>query len=294
MAKITFSHLVSSASALTLTVALCTGESREAQACAAEPLIGSVCFTAISYCPYGFVEANGQLLSVQNYQPLFALLGTTYGGNGSTTFGVPDLRGRSPVGYNPSAVMTGNNPQTIINPVQRGEMRGVESSQLVSNNLPPHNHPATFTGTGGGGTGPLQASGTVSLPVTVNVPAQNISVSGGVKIANKTATGTQNVTDNAVLTKAGGGQGAIYATSSTTADTNIGPTQTFSGSTSNATVNTNASGAVALPVTGATGITGGTVAVGANSTGNAAFSNLPPQTGLKACIAWSGIWPSQP
>lgn len=298
MTKITISMLISGASTLVLAAVLSGTGAGDAQACAAEPYIGSVCHMASRYCPYGYVQANGQLLAIQNYNAAFALFGTTYGGDGRTNFGVPDLRGRSAVGYNPSTVQTGTSSPygnvTVITQNTYGAMRGTETSTLIGTNLPPHAHPATFTGTGGGGSGPLTAAGSASLPVTVSVPAQNVSVSGSLMIGNSTASGAPAISNGAVMTKAGGGQGAIYAPSTTNADTNIGPSQTFNGSTTATTINTTAEGTVALPVTGATGITGGNVAVGANPTTNQPFTNLPPQTVLTACVAVLGTWPPQP
>lgn len=84
-----------SALAFALGAAVLTG--REARACEAEPMLGSVCMTAANFCPRGFAQANGQLLAINQNQALFSLLGTTYGGNGQTTFALPDLRGRVPI-----------------------------------------------------------------------------------------------------------------------------------------------------------------------------------------------------
>ena len=86
--------------------------------CTDEPYIGSVCITAASYCPRGYLEADGQLLSISSNTTLFAVIGTTYGGDGRTSFGVPDLRGRTPVGQ-------GQGPG--LGPVYLGSMRGMES-----------------------------------------------------------------------------------------------------------------------------------------------------------------------
>ncbi len=59
--------------------------------------IGQVITTAANFCPRNTAELDGQLLSINDNQALFSLLGTTYGGDGRTTFAVPDMRGRSPV-----------------------------------------------------------------------------------------------------------------------------------------------------------------------------------------------------
>lgn len=107
-------------------------------ACAAEPYIGSVCITAADFCPANtHIEANGQLLPISQFTTLFSLVGTKYGGNGTTTFAVPDMRGRTPVG-------AGQGPG--LQAVQLGEKRGVDNLTLGVQQMPTHNHSATFTG----------------------------------------------------------------------------------------------------------------------------------------------------
>jgi hypothetical protein len=66
------------------------------------PYIGQVCTFAFDFCPKGFIPADGRVLPIIQHQALFALFGTTYGGDGITTFAVPDLRGRTVVGTNDS------------------------------------------------------------------------------------------------------------------------------------------------------------------------------------------------
>ena len=63
-----------------------------------EQYMGDVILVGYNFCPIGWAEANGQLLAVAEYDALYSLIGTTYGGDGRTTFAVPDLRGRIPVG----------------------------------------------------------------------------------------------------------------------------------------------------------------------------------------------------
>lgn len=63
----------------------------------AEPFIGQIMITGSSFCPRGWVEANGQLANIASNSALFSLYGTMYGGDGRTTFGLPDLRGRTPI-----------------------------------------------------------------------------------------------------------------------------------------------------------------------------------------------------
>ncbi|WP_157729699.1 phage tail protein [Bacterioplanes sanyensis] len=105
--------------------------------CVPEPYLGSVCMTAAVYCPRGFAEANGQLMSITQYSALFSIMGTNYGGDGRTTFGLPDLRGRSSVGV-------GSGPG--IQPVTQGERLGDEFVTLTLANLPSHNHAASLSG----------------------------------------------------------------------------------------------------------------------------------------------------
>lgn len=253
--------------------------STDSHACAADsPYIGSICYMATNYCPEGYLIADGSAVAVSNYQALYALIGTVYGGSGQT-FNLPDLRGRAVIGWGAAT------PQTSTVPF--GAKRGAESVTLSASQVPlqPHTHPASFAS----GSSAPQASGNVSLPVAVAVPSQNISVSGNVKIANSSASGQQTVSANAVLAK-GGSPANIYApASSVTADTNIGPSQTFNGATAAATVNTTAAGPVSLPVSG------GSITVGATgAAATASVSLISPQQALTACIAVSGIYPVRP
>lgn len=63
-----------------------------------EPFLGEVMLFGPNFCPRGWTAANGQLLAISQHQALFSLLGTNYGGDGRTTFALPDLQGRVPVG----------------------------------------------------------------------------------------------------------------------------------------------------------------------------------------------------
>ena len=102
-----------------------------------EGYIAQVIMFAGNFAPRGWAFCQGQQLSIAQYTAVFALLGTTYGGNGQTTFGLPDMRGRVAVG-------TGQGPGLPL--VDLGEMGGVPSTTLLITNLPAHNHTATFNG----------------------------------------------------------------------------------------------------------------------------------------------------
>ena len=96
-----------------------------------EPFIGQIMTVGFNFPPRGWALCEGQLLAINQNQALFSLLGTTFGGDGRTTFALPDLRGRSVVG-----VGTGAGISTI----SWGERGGIENAQLTVNNLPSHNH----------------------------------------------------------------------------------------------------------------------------------------------------------
>ena len=94
--------------------------------CSAEPTLGAICFTAANFCPRGYQKAYGQKLSVTSNESLYSLLGSNYGGNGRTDFGVPDLRGRSVVGAPSSRFI--------------GQRAGWQYIQLTQRNILPHTH----------------------------------------------------------------------------------------------------------------------------------------------------------
>ncbi len=87
-----------------------------------------------NFAPRAWMFCQGQLLSIAQWTAVFALLGTTYGGNGQTTFGLPDFRGRVALG-------TGQGPGQPS--IDLGEMAGVPSTTLLTTNLPQHVHPLT-------------------------------------------------------------------------------------------------------------------------------------------------------
>lgn len=92
----------------------------------AEPFIGEIKFFSFPFPPKNWALCNGQQLSIAQNQALFSLLGTAFGGNGVTTFGLPDLRGRVPMHPGPGT--------------QQGVTGGVENVTLNSTQIPAHNH----------------------------------------------------------------------------------------------------------------------------------------------------------
>lgn len=72
-----------------------------------DPFIGEIRLVGFNFAPKGWAICNGQLLPIAQYQALFSLLGTTYGGDGRTTFGLPDFRARAAIGIGPSGALAG-------------------------------------------------------------------------------------------------------------------------------------------------------------------------------------------
>lgn len=104
--------------------------------------VGEIRMFAGNYAPVGWSICDGSTLSIAEYETLFVLLGTTFGGDGQTNFNIPDLRGRAPV-------HSGNSPAGIPNVIP-GAKSGVENVTLTQANMPAHNHQVngvTVTGT---------------------------------------------------------------------------------------------------------------------------------------------------
>lgn len=97
----------------------------------AEPFIGEIKMFGGNFAPKFHAFCNGQLLSIASNTALFSILGTYYGGNGTSNFALPDLRGRFPIGQGDGP---GLSSQVI------GEMQGTPTVQLLSSNLPSHTH----------------------------------------------------------------------------------------------------------------------------------------------------------
>jgi microcystin-dependent protein len=143
-----------------------------------EPYIGEIRMVGFNFAPVGWALCNGQLMSIAENDALFALLGTTYGGDGQTTFGLPDLRGRAPL----------HNSNTHV----QGELTGSEIVTLTLSQLPTHSHTMgaqnTANSTGAGSNpsnaypGPSSLNGndykdTPVSPATMNAAA--VTPSGG-------------------------------------------------------------------------------------------------------------------
>lgn len=143
-----------------------------------------------NFAPAGWALCNGAIVSIAQNSALFALLGTTFGGDGVNTFGLPDYRGRGPVGM-------GQGPG-LSAPIVQGQVAGFESVTLTQGNLPTHTHaattaglsasPAAFAGSGGA-TSPAGAvfatpelGESFALPAAGDVAMAPIPVTGTVTI----------------------------------------------------------------------------------------------------------------
>lgn len=96
-----------------------------------QPFIGEIRMVGFNFAPAGWAACNGQLLAISEYDALFALIGTTYGGDGQTTFGLPDLRGRLPLHRG-----SGLGLSTYL----IGQKSGAESVALIGQQMPVHQH----------------------------------------------------------------------------------------------------------------------------------------------------------
>jgi microcystin-dependent protein len=97
-----------------------------------EPFVGEIRMFGFGFVPQGWAQCNGQLLPINQNQALFSLLGTTYGGDGRSTFALPDLRSRVPVGQ-------GQGPG--LSSYAEGQAGGAETVTLAATQMPGHAHP---------------------------------------------------------------------------------------------------------------------------------------------------------
>ena len=142
-----------------------------------EPFVGEIKMFAGNFAPRSWAFCDGQLLAISQNDALFSLLGTIYGGDGRTTFGLPDMRGRVPIHM-------GGGPGLTPRPI--GQKPGQENVTLTTNQIPSHPHQMRATDEAGDTTDPtgqVQAQTTddaysASSPDT-NMAAAAISASGG-------------------------------------------------------------------------------------------------------------------
>jgi microcystin-dependent protein len=163
------------------------------------PFLGMIIIVPYNFAPKGWAFCDGQLIAITQNTALFSLLGTTYGGNGQTTFALPDLRGRVPI-------HVGQGPG--LSPFLLGQTGGIESVTLTTNQMPIHTHAITL--------GTLAAAANVKTgPGNAQSPVGNVLAG---EAAGVTATygsaapdalmraGAVSLTGTPTAANAGGGQ----------------------------------------------------------------------------------------
>lgn len=161
-----------------------------------EPTLGEIRMFGGNFAPRSWALCQGQLLPINSNQALFSILGTTYGGDGRTTFGLPDLRGRT-------AIHAGNGPG--LSDRRLGSKGGTETNTLNVTHLASHSHSGSF--------GVNKSAGTTDSPANafpapisgraLSTPPANMQMTG--YGATKSGTGTM-ASNSVVVGNTGGGQ----------------------------------------------------------------------------------------
>lgn len=147
-----------------------------------EPFLAEVRIVGFNFAPRGWALCDGQILPINQNQSLYSLLGTTYGGDGRTTFALPDIRGRTPIHVGRS---NGGDDHRL------GQKSGEETHTLAASEMPQHDHVLQGTSATNGNPDPtnklLANAGTqiYNLPQDLtNIAAQNIAHVGGSQAHN--------------------------------------------------------------------------------------------------------------
>jgi microcystin-dependent protein len=191
-----------------------------------DPYLGEIMIFAGNYAPYGWALCAGQLLPINQYSALFAVIGTTYGGDGSTNFALPDLRGRLPVCMD-SAAHLGQKQGTPTMTPGTGTLNNVVATGTVTigtNNLPAHNHSAS-------------------------IPAGSVTAGTTLMAGTGTNGGLAAVAGASLTSTAGGPSGAAIYTTAPTAPVALGGVATTIGGSGAVTVGNTGSGTpLSVPV----------------------------------------------
>lgn len=156
-----------------------------------DPFLGEIKIFAGNYAPQDWLICDGRLVNIADYNALFALLGTVYGGNGATTFALPDLRGRLPIGQGTGVGLT-NKPL--------GSRGGSEGITLTLDQTPMHNHAVKVSKT--------TTSNVVNPSALTYLGPAVVSGSTGYCFANNFTTGTKRSLDDSALLPYQGGNSA--------------------------------------------------------------------------------------
>jgi len=241
--------------------------STASHACAYEPLISSVCTMAAvnlggSFNNTTFVMADGRLLPISQYAALFALVGTTYGGDGKVNFGVPDLKGR---------VVMGSGTVSGAGVFNAGEKYGQYQTNLTIAQLPAHTHTLTTT-----------TVNTSRMTATTTLSGMSGSLTGS--LALKASTGGNVGTDPAGKSLATtGGTVRIYSDAAPTIAMNAASIDSSGLTVGNITGNATTTLGGTASIAGTTDVTGSSQAV----------SLMQPSLVMNYYIAVNGIFPTR-
>ncbi len=230
-----------------------------------DSFIGTIISVGFSFVPRGWMSCNGQLISINQNQALYSLLGTQYGGDGQNTFGLPDLRGRVPVGASVGAAGRINATMGVaggsVTSTVTAQGSGTASVTLTVANIPSHSHAASFSGSGG-------------TPSTVEI-----------KVSNDAATSEAPLAGGYLATGASGGnsQPMLYA-----ATIDQGTTK-LNAATATLVGGGGGSGSVTIGNTGS----GQTLTAPVTVTTAFSTSVVPPFQGVQYIICVEGIYPTR-
>lgn len=232
-----------------------------------------------NWAPRNWGLCAGQLVAISQNQALFSLLGTTYGGDGRTTFGLPDLRGRTPIGQ-----MRGPG----LSDRRIGSRSGTETTILVQNNLPPHHHGLT-------------GASVVSSGLSVDTSGLSTVVTGTADLTAATASATLKA-NSANASQSAPTAGATLAATAIPSGRSTTPAYGYNTAAPNTDLH---SSHIALngtaPVTGngtlvGTASVSGSLGLGGNTdnTGaSTAFNNMQPYLTISWIVCMQGVFPSR-
>ena len=155
----------------------------------ADPFLGEIRIFACNFAPLGWALCQGQVMAISQNTALFSLLGTMYGGNGQSTFALPDLRGRVSLMFGQGQGLTQRD---------QGETGGVETVTLTTAMIPQHTHP-------------LAAGGTVRSRTTAGDKQSPVGAVHGLEAAGVTATYSDGGVDAAMRANSVGFAGTVTA-----------------------------------------------------------------------------------
>lgn len=160
-----------------------------------EPFIGQIMIVGFNFAPRGWATCEGQLLAISANTALFSLLGITYGGDGRTSFGLPDLRGRVPIGQGTGPGLPNYN---------WGQIGGAPTTTLTISELPPHSHFANAQSTTTIEVGGTASTTTLSGNFIAGTAAAPVGATSG--SGNNLNAGSATTTTNVTVQNNGGGE----------------------------------------------------------------------------------------